>query len=107
MATETQTQHQVRNLTVVRYLEATTAAEFELTVGFTARYVRVMNTASGDMMEWYEGMSDAAAIKRTASNGNVTVLTTLGITVSGNVVTVGLDTDVNVVNEQMVILVQG
>ena len=107
MATESQTQHQVRNLTVYRYLEATLAAEFTVTVGFTARYVRVVNTTTGDQMEWFEGMTAGYAIKTTATTGAVTVITTLGITVSGKTITVGLDEDVNVVNEQIVIVAFG
>ena len=99
--TQTQTQHQVRNVAVGRYLTSSTAAAIVLTLGFKPRWVRVINeAASSSSFEWYEGMADASALKR-ALAGDITVVTTLGITPSASGFTIGLDTDVNVINEQL------
>ena len=103
MATSSQSKQpaSVTNVAVGRYLEATLAAAFTITTGFKPRWVRVINeTASSSSFEWFEGMDDASAIKR-AIAGDLTVVTTNGITVSASGFTVGLDTDVNVVNEQL------
>ena len=85
---------------VGRYIEDDTAAEFVITTGFKPRYVIVQNVTSRDKLEYFEGMADASAVKTVAA-GTKTLITTLGITVSRNGFTVGLDTDVNVVNEQL------
>lgn len=100
--TSTQSSHQVRNVAVGRYLDTGTAAAFAITCGFKPRYVKVVNlNASGLVsVEWYEGMADASAVKKAAA-GDMTVITTLGITVSDSGFTVGLDTDLNVTNEQL------
>ena len=90
----------VNNVAVGRYITTGTAAAFNITVGFQARYVKVVNVTSRDMMEWFEGMDDASAVKTVAA-GTRTLITTLGITVSANGFTVGLDTDVNVTSEQI------
>ena len=106
--TETQTQDYIRNLTVIRHIwDSVAAAEFDVTVGFTPRYVKAVNVDTGDTMEWYQGMTAGYAVKTTASTGVRTVITTLGITVSGKTITIGLDLDVNVQDEQMVIIAQG
>jgi len=70
------------------------------TVGFRPRLVRVVNVDSGgySRLEWFDGMADAAAVK-TAIAGDITVLTTLGITPRGEGFTLGADTDVNVSGE--------
>lgn len=87
---------------VGRYLNTSTAAAFDITCGFKPRVVRVMNlNGSGDVaLEWYEGMADASAIK-IGIDGARSVITSLGITVSEGGFTVGLDTDLNVTNEQL------
>ena len=92
----------VLNFAVGRYISSDTAAAFVITTGFLPRYVKVVNlNASGDVMvEWFEGMADASAVK-TAIDGTRSVITTLGITVSASGFTVGLDTDLNVVSEQL------
>lgn len=90
----------ISNVAVGRYITSSTAAAFDLTVGFTPRYVKIVNVTSGDMMEWFEGMA-AASAQKTVAAGTRSLITSLGVTVTGGVVTVGLDTDVNVINEQL------
>ncbi len=92
----------VNNVAVGRYITSSTAAAFTLTTGFKPRYVKVQNlNASGyAAMEWYEGMADASAVL-TGIDGAISLITTLGITVSASGFTVGLQTDVNVINEQL------
>ena len=98
----------VCNIAVGRYIDTGTAAAFTITTGFKPRYVRVVNvTAAGtglSQLEWFEGMADASAIKtddQGTSEAGVTLITSLGITVSASGFTVGLDTDVNVTSEQL------
>lgn len=95
----------VVNRYVARYLEDDTAAAFTLDVGFTPRSVRVINLTSRHEMEWFEGMDDASALKTVAA-GTRTLITSNGITVSGTNVTVGLDTDVVVADEQLQIIAE-
>lgn len=82
------------------YITSDTAAAFDITCGFTPRYVRVCNETSGDMYEWFNGMASAEALKQVAA-GTRSIITTLGITPLTAGFTVGLDTDVNVINEQL------
>lgn len=90
-----------------RYLDTGTVAEFDIdTVGFKPRYIRVVNVTSRDMLEWFEGMADASAIKTVAA-GTRTLITTLGITPLANGFTVGLDLDVVVTSEQLSWLAEG
>lgn len=90
-----------------RYIDTGTVAEFDVTtVGFKPRYVKVVNTTSGDMLEWFEGMADASAIKTVAA-GTRTIITTLGITPLENGFTLGLDLDVNVTSEQLSWIAEG
>ena len=91
----------VCNIAVGRYIDTGTVAAFTLTLGFKPRWVRVLNeAASSSGFEYFEGMADASAIKRAVA-GDLTVVTTNGITVSASGFTVGLDTDVNVTSEQL------
>lgn len=90
----------VTNTAVGRYITSSTAAAFTITTGFMPRYVRVQNNTSGDGMEWFEGMAADSAQKQVAA-GDKTLITSAGITVSSRGFVVGLDTDVNVVNEQL------
>ena len=84
-----------------RYLDTGTVAAYKFTLGFKPRYVRVQNlAATGATLEWYEGMADASAVKRVTA-GDMTVITTLGITVADDGFTFGLDTDTNVTSEQV------
>ena len=100
------TQSQVKNsasvvqMAVGSYITSSTAAAFDITTGFKPLYVKVVNETSGDMYEWYNGMAAAEAIKTVAA-GTRSIITTLGITQNSNGFTVGLDTDVNVINEQL------
>lgn len=98
--TQSQSAEHVRNVAVGSYLDDGTAAAFTITTGFQPRYVRVINQTSRDMMEWFEGMTDAHGIKTVAA-GTRTAVTSNGITPAENGFTVGLDTDVNVTNEQI------
>lgn len=89
-----------------RYIDTGTVAAFDLDIGFKPRYVRVINTTSRDMYEWFEGMADASAIKTVAA-GTRTLITSNGITPLENGFTVGLDTDVVVTSEQLSWLAEG
>jgi hypothetical protein len=82
------------------YLTDGTAAAIDISCGFTPRYVRVVNETSRDMMEWFDGMTDAHAVKTVAA-GTRTTITSLGITPATDGFTIGLDTDVNVTDEQI------
>ena len=90
----------VSNVATGRYLTDATAAAITITCGFKPRYVRVQNNTSGDGMEWFHGMAAASAQKQVAA-GDKTLITSLGITVSERGFVIGLDTDVNVINEQL------
>jgi hypothetical protein len=82
------------------YLTSSTAAAFNITTGFTPRYVYIVNETSGDSEVWFQGMTDAYAVKRVAE-GTQAMITSLGITPLEYGFTVGLDTDINVINEQL------
>lgn len=84
-------------------LETTTAVAVEITTGFKPRYVRVVNETAGHFEEWNDNMADAEALKTTEDAGtvNVAMITSNGITPSATGFTIGLDTDINVVNEQI------
>jgi hypothetical protein len=83
-----------------RYLDTGTVAAYTVTVGFTPKYVGVFNVTSGDQMQWFEGMTSGHALKQVTA-GTSSILTSNGISVSGNTFTIGLDTDVNVTSEQI------
>lgn len=83
-----------------RYLDTGTVAAYTFTLGFKPRYVHLINNTSRDEIFWIEGMADASGNKRVAA-GTGTLITTLGITVSDTGFTFGLDTDLNVSNEQV------
>lgn len=107
MATSTMSQQGVRsNLAVGRYLNGATAAAITITCGFKPRVVRVLNNTSMDEEVWAEGMATASAFKRLAA-GTATAITGVGITVSEHGFTIGLDTDINVINEQLTWIAQG
>lgn len=94
------TEDGIVNIKVGRYISDATAAAFDITCGFRPRYVLVMNVTSGDSVEWFEGMSAAHGLKQVAA-GTRSIITSLGITPLTAGFTVGLDTDVNVTNEQL------
>lgn len=92
----------VSNVAVGRYLSTSTAAAFTITTGFKPRYVKVVNLGSTGLatLEWFEGMADASALLE-ITDGTKSVDTTTGITVTANGFTVGLNTDVNIISEQL------
>src|ERR1051325_4365646 len=90
----------VTNIAVGSYIDTGTAAAITITCGFKPRYVRVMNQTSGDMYEWFEGMTAAHSIKQVAA-GTRAATTSLGITVSDSGFVIGLDLDINVTSEQL------
>lgn len=101
--TSTQSQHpaSTANVAVGRYLDTGTEAIITITTGFKPRYVLVVNVGSGlCKLEWFEGMTDAHGV-RTVTDGTISVLTSLGITVSASGFTIGLDTEINQDNEQL------
>jgi hypothetical protein len=105
--TSTQSEDHVRNVVTGRYITTETAAAFKITTGFKPRYVKVVNlAATGSQVEWFEGMADASGMKRVTA-GDMTLITTLGITVADDGFTVGLDTDLNVTDEQISYLAIG
>lgn len=92
----------VARIATGRYLDTGTAAAFIITTGFQPRYVKVVNLGATGLasMEWFEGMADASCYLD-VTDGTKTVPTTNGITVSATGFTVGLNTDVNITNEQI------
>lgn len=99
-STQSKAPASANNVAVGRYITSSTAAAFVITTGFQPRYVHVINNTSGDEEEWFEGMDADSAFKKVAA-GTTAQITSLGITVSSSGFTVGLDTDVNVINEQL------
>jgi hypothetical protein len=83
------------------YLDTGTVAAYDFEdLGFKPRYIRVINTTSGDEECWIEGMTAAHAFKRIAA-GTGAATTSLGLTVTDRGFTFGLDTDMNVASEQV------
>ena len=102
-STQSKVPASVVNIAVGRYVSTATAAAFKISTGFKPRYVKVCNqdVSEGPIVEeWYEGMTAAYAIK-TMSTGTASMITSLGITVAADGFTVGLDTDINVTDEQL------
>lgn len=97
---QSKTPASLNNVAVGRYIDTGTVTAFTITTGFKPRYVRVQNITSGDQEEWYEGMTAAHALK-TNSTGTAAQITSLGITVSENGFTLGVDTDIVVTSEQL------
>lgn len=86
------------------YITDATVANHDVNCGFTPKYVKVWNETSGDQYEWNDTMANAEAFKRVAA-GTGSFITTLGITPLDNGTThgfrIGLDLDINVINEQV------
>lgn len=100
-STQSKVPGSVTNFAVGRYVSTATAAAFKITTGFQPRYVKVMNQDAGnEIMEWYEGMTAAYGMK-TLTTGTASMVTSNGITVAADGFTVGLDTDINVTDEQL------
>ena len=102
--TSTQSVHPAdsRNFAAGRYLSDATAAAFDITTGFKPRYVYVVNLGATGLasLEWYEGMADDSA-RLIVTDGTASLVTSDGITVAADGFTVGLDTDVNIIAEQL------
>lgn len=84
-----------------------TGAAINIECGFNPDYVKVLNIDSATLeeLEWFKGMADASAIKKTGTPTR-TKITTLGISAYAGVsgsnslgFTIGADLDVNVVAE--------
>jgi hypothetical protein len=99
-STQSKAPGSVSNVATGSYITTSAAAAFTITCGFKPRYVRVVNQTSGDAIEWFYGMTAAHGIKRVAAGTNAAT-TSLGITVAEHGFTVGLDLDINVINEQL------
>lgn len=92
--------HALGQLSTGRILDTGTVAAFPVTLGFKPRVVRVYNLTDSTMIEWFEGMADASAVK-TLLNGTRALITSNGITMAADGFVIGLDTDVNVTNKQL------
>lgn len=101
-ATSTQTEHQIRNVTIGRYIDTAPAAGFTITLGYKPRYVKLQNLDSDGAVtvEWYEGMTDDTAWK-SDKTGSGSLLTSKGITPSESGFAVGYDTDLCYASEQI------
>lgn len=97
----TKTPENVARIATGTYLDTGTVAAYTYAdLGFKPRYIRVINTTSGDEECWIEGMTAAHAYKRVAA-GTGAATTSLGLTVTDRGFTFGLDTDMNVASEQV------
>lgn len=80
IATQTISHHQVRNDSIGRFTtDANTPVDTSFNVGYTPRYVRLINLTDGNQLEWFEGMAPDSAIATTAA-GAASVITSNGIT---------------------------
>lgn len=107
-STQVKNSASVVQIAVGRYLSSDTAAAFNITTGFKPLYVEVWNVTAASTglvgVKWYHGMAAASAIKindEGTSETGITLITTLGITQLSYGFTVGLDTDLNVISEQL------
>jgi len=99
-STQSKVPASVNNIAIGRYVSTATAAAFKITTGFQPRYVKVVNQDGLEQEEWFERMTAAYAYKR-LQTGTASLSTSLGITVAADGFTVGLDTDINVTDEQL------
>jgi len=96
----TKTPLNVARIATGSYLDTGTVAAYDFTdLGFTPRYVKVVNETDRTQIEWYEGMADSEGIV-TVADGTRTLVTSEGIIPLVNGFTFGLDTDVNVASTQ-------
>ena len=107
-STQVKNSASVMQMKVGRYISTDTAAAFTITTGFKPLYVKVVNVTGAStgliFMEWFHGMAAASGIKSEdagSSETALTLITTLGITQLDYGFTVGLDTDLNVISEQL------
>lgn len=74
-----------RLATINHFDDAAAPAAASYRAGFKPRYVRVDNVTDRIMLEWYEGMTSAHAVKTVAA-GTRTLETSGGVTVSGDTI---------------------
>lgn len=68
--------------------DAGSPAAMVVTLGFTPRYVKMVNTTTIQVQEWFSGMGDADAFKAVNADATqLSMITSGGITVSGDDVT--------------------
>ena|SRR3990167_4487085 len=97
----TKTPENVVRMATGTYLDTGTVAAYTYSdLGFKPRYIRVINTTSGDEACWIEGMTAATEFKRVAA-GTGAVTSSLGLTVTDRGFTFGLDLDMNATSEQV------
>lgn len=84
-ATQTNAVENPRLATINHLDDAGSPAAASYDVGFRPRYVRVDNVTDRIMLEWYEGMTSAHAVKTVAA-GTRTLETSGGVTVSGDTI---------------------
>lgn len=88
-----QDESQIRNVATGRITNTTTAAALGgFSIGFSPRYVCVVNVSERVQLEFYAGMPQAYSLKTVAA-GTRTLASSLGITCSASGFSVGLDTD--------------
>lgn len=74
-----------RLATINHFDDAGSPAAASYDVGFRPRYVRVDNVTDRIMLEWYEGMTTAHAVKTLAA-GTRSLETSAGVSVSGDTI---------------------
>lgn len=84
-STQTDAVDNTRLATINHFDDAASPAAASYDVGFRPRYVRVDNVTDRIMLEWYEGMTSAHAVKTLAA-GTRSLETSGGVTVSGGTI---------------------
>lgn len=83
-----------------------TGAALNVELGFSPKYVKVVNVTDPTVFEWFEGMADASAIKTTDAVA-MTAISTNGITpyagstTASKGFTIGADADLNASGETL------
>lgn len=100
-STQSKVPASVVNFAIGRYLSDATAAAFTITTGFKPRYVKVVNLGATGLatMEWFEGMTDSTCLQ-VITDGTRSISTD-GIEILANGFKVELNTEVNIINEQL------
>lgn len=84
-STQTNAVENTRLATINHFDDAASPAAASYDVGFRPRYVRVDNVTDRIMLEWYEGMTSAHAVKTLAA-GTRSLETSAGVTVAGDTI---------------------
>jgi hypothetical protein len=71
-------------------------------IGFSPRYVRVVNVTGNCTFEWFQTMADDSAFKQ--NGGTQSLVTTNGITPLSDGFSLGADADMNVSGEVLHVL---